>query len=92
MKLRNYQITAINNCFEKWNNGFRKILLPMPTRTGKTEVAIMISKMFLDKGYKVCFIAHQNQLVNNAENRYKKNNLTPYVIQANEPNNNYSIG
>lgn len=84
LKLRNYQLQAKNNTYKFWKQ-FDRLLLPMPTRTGKTEVAVSIILDCVERGVASMFICHQNQLVNNATERLKKYGLKPYVIQANQP-------
>jgi hypothetical protein len=83
--LRNYQLQTKNSVYKYWKQGFKRLLLPMPTRTGKTEVAVSIILDAVQQGVNSMFICHQTQLVNNATERLKKYGLNPFVIQANTP-------
>jgi len=85
LKLRNYQIESKNNTLYYWNKGFKRLLLPMPTRMGKTEVAVAIMLEAAEKGIVSMFICHQTQLVKNATERLTKYGLKPFVIQQNTP-------
>lgn len=84
LKLRNYQQQAKNNVYHYWKS-FKRLLLPMPTRTGKTEVAVAIILEAVKQNVPCMFICHQNQLVENATNRLKQYGLNPFVVQANTP-------
>ena len=78
--LRPYQIQAKESILKSFKD-YNSVLLPLPTRTGKTEVAIAVAKCF----DKVCFVAHLEQLVNNLSNRLYKNNIDNFILQANTP-------
>lgn len=80
IKLRPYQTLAKESILKSFKD-YNSVLLPLPTRTGKTEVAIAVAKEF----DKVCFVAHLEQLVNNLSNRLSKNNIGNFVLQANTP-------
>lgn len=79
--LRNYQSECVNKILELFID-YNKVLLPMPTRTGKTEVAIEIARHFINKGKRVCFMAHLHQLTDNLSQRLSKYNLDHYMVQG----------
>lgn len=85
LNLRIYQQQAKNNVFHFWKQGFKRLLLPLGTRLGKTEIAVAIMLEAYEQKAPSMFISHQNQLVNNATDRLSKYGLNPYVIQANTP-------
>lgn len=69
MELREYQERAINLCRASHARGHKRIILVMPTGSGKTPTALSIVKSARDKGRRTLFLADRRQLVNQASQR-----------------------
>jgi superfamily II DNA or RNA helicase len=60
MKLRPYQLAAINEIYEAWNRGSRNVLIQLATGAGKT---VVFTKMIADNAGASIAIAHRVELV-----------------------------
>jgi DNA repair protein RadD len=60
---RPYQSSGHAELREKFRAGLRRLLLVMPTGTGKTGLAAMIIEATLQKGNEVLFLAHRKELI-----------------------------
>lgn len=63
IKLRPYQIEAVNKISNKIDNGERNTLLHLPTGTGKTEIIIELTKRNIAKKQGTAFIMRRRHLV-----------------------------
>jgi superfamily II DNA or RNA helicase len=59
----------------------------MPTGAGKTTVAAEIIRLMINKGKSVMFIAHRQELVYQAQARFKMFGLMPDIIMAGHTSN-----
>ena len=71
---RRYQLEAIKNVCEAFEQKHRKALLVMATGTGKTRTAISIVDVLTGKSWvqNVLFLADRTELVKQAEKNFKK--------------------
>lgn len=71
---RHYQLEAIKNVCEAFEQKHRKALLVMATGTGKTRTAISIVDVLTSKNWveNVLFLADRTELVRQAEKNFKK--------------------
>lgn len=69
-------------CCERMKLGFCKPLLVLPTGGGKTAIASELVKRSYTKNKSSIFICHRQELVAQTFNTYKKNGLTPAIIQG----------
>lgn len=58
-----YQARAVRKIKEAWLEGFRRILLVMPTGSGKTRVAADIIETVTQRGRQSLFLAHRRELI-----------------------------
>lgn len=69
--LRDYQELAVNMVRAEIQKGHKKVLLVLPTASGKTFVLADIAKKTLDNGHKVIAWMHRRQLVDQMVNAFK---------------------
>lgn len=62
MQPRPYQLNTVNRCFAAWKE-FRRLLAVWPTGAGKTILAALVCKRFLDMSQRVLFLAHREELL-----------------------------
>ena len=62
MQLRPYQQAAVDAVLKAWREGKRRVLVVMPTGTGKTVVFAAVAKAMLESG-RVMVLAHRGELV-----------------------------
>ena len=68
---KEYQLDALCGVVNQWEAGHHATLVVMPTGTGKTITAGMISKYCLEElDRKVLFVAHRHELIEQATNTY----------------------
>lgn len=84
IKLRDYQISAIQNTVEQLNSG-KKVCCVAPCGAGKTVIAAQIIKDTVDKGGRVVFITHHRELIRQAANVFDKFNI-PYGFVISDKN------
>jgi superfamily II DNA or RNA helicase len=82
--LRDYQQTALAHILKKWEDGKRKLLLQMPTGTGKTVVFAEIARMKSVNGGNILIIEHKRELVEQAVSKLTDNSITAGIIMAGE--------
>ncbi len=61
--LRPYQASVVQETYNYWNQGARRVLLVMPTGAGKTRVLTEVAKLYNDAGWKVIIQVHRGELV-----------------------------
>jgi len=71
-KLRNYQDEASDAVIQDWQDGIQNVLVALPTGTGKTEVGLYILKKIMKPGQRALWIAHRDELLQQAEGRFKR--------------------
>lgn len=69
IKLRDYQIEAINQSRQLIKRGIKKIVLVLPTGAGKTTIAAEIIRSAKEKKSKIAFLAHRKELIDQASGR-----------------------
>ncbi len=62
-QLRDYQSDAIGQIRQAFRDGYKRVVLQMPTGGGKTAVAGDIIRMAREKGSKVCFVVPALSLI-----------------------------
>ncbi len=69
---RMYQIESITRVCERYSNSYRKALLVQATGTGKTRVAIALTKRMIDAGWakRVLFLCDRKELRKQAAGAY----------------------
>lgn len=72
MSLRPYQNEAVKSVQESWMDGVQKTLLILPTGTGKTVVFCSIGKQILEHGGRVLILAHREELLTQAADKFEK--------------------
>lgn len=72
MQLRPYQQEAHDAIFDKWNAGADKLLLVLPTGTGKTIVFSAVANDCVRQGKRVLILAHRGELLEQAADKLQK--------------------
>ena len=80
--LRPYQEVAVHLVRESIRRGNKRILLVMPTGSGKTHVLASIAEGAVRKGNKVLASMHRRQLVQQMHDSFLKSGLEPAMIMA----------
>lgn len=66
MDLRPYQHRALADVRAAWTAGARRILLVMPTGSGKTQSAVAVVVASVAKGRRILWLAHRRELIDQA--------------------------
>ncbi len=69
--LRPYQDEAKQAVLTKWDEGIKRVLLVLPTGTGKTVVFASITEVQVNKGHRVLILAHHGELLSQAADKLK---------------------
>lgn len=88
VRLRPYQVGAIDRVRACVRRGARRILLVAPTGSGKTTVASELIRQAVARGSRALFIAHRRELISQAYRRLLDFGLRPGdvgVIMASDP-------
>ncbi len=72
MQLRPYQQAAHDAIFAKWEGGADKLLLVLPTGTGKTIVFSAVTNDCVREGKRVLILAHRGELLDQAADKLRK--------------------
>ena len=72
MQLRPYQEEARDAVLSDWKEGQKKILLVLPTGTGKTIVFASIAEECVRKGGRVLILAHRGELLDQAAEKIRQ--------------------
>ena len=83
--LRPYQTDAVTDVRRSLAAGHRRVLLQLPTGTGKTRIAAEICRMAQAKRTNVLFLAPRRELIHQAAAAFSKQGLWPGIIMAGEP-------
>lgn len=67
LTLRPYQLEAVAKTYEAWNAGVRRVLVVMPTGTGKTVVFARIGADVVARGARMLVLAHRTELLGQAQ-------------------------
>lgn len=68
-ELRDYQQDLTQKIFAGWSAGSRRVLAQLPTGGGKTVVVSAIAQQFTQRGEKVLFLAHREELLLQAKEK-----------------------
>ena len=70
MKLRDYQISAVNQVYDQFRSGKNRVLLVLPCGAGKTSTFSYIIQQFRQKrpDQKVIALAHRVELIEQMHN------------------------
>jgi len=82
---RPYQQQAVNAVRASWRAGHRSILLVAPTGSGKTALATMIGEPVLQKGKRVGFFVHREELQEQAASAFRRLGVKAGIIRAGAP-------
>lgn len=84
-ELRQYQAEGIDTMRKLVLEGFRRIVLVLPTGGGKTVVASSIIDMALAMGKRIIFVAHRIELINQTAKQLARFGITDIgVIRADD--------
>ena len=70
-ELRNYQQKTVNDVYHSMKRGNRRIVVQQPPRTGKTVIMAEIARRATQKGNRVMFIIHRKEVLNQARETFK---------------------
>ena len=83
--LRPYQQEAKDAVFSDWDKGIRRLLLVMPTGTGKTIVFAKVAEECVRRGHKVLILAHRSELLEQAADKlYRATGIRSAMEKAEE--------
>jgi len=80
--LRKYQTEAVNLVREKLKQGNKKVLLVLPTGSGKTHTLGDIASKTVENGHKVLALMHRRQLVTQMVSRFADCNVDAGMIMS----------
>lgn len=72
MELRPYQQEAKEATFQKWNEGQKRLLLVLPTGTGKTIVFAAVTEECVRMGSRILILVHRVELLEQAADKIMK--------------------
>lgn len=82
LKLRDYQVAAIDRLRDGVRSGARRQILAIPTGGGKTETAIHLIQEARKKGSRIWFTVDRVTLVDQTVDRMGRYGIDPGVMQA----------
>jgi len=82
MILREYQNRTIEMIREKLRSGVRRLIVTLPTGSGKSIIMGHIAKMCTDKGNKVLALMHRRQLVDQLSDRFSSCGVDSGIVMA----------
>jgi len=71
LKLRDYQIEAIDAIKRSWTGGIKRPAVVLPTGAGKTVVFAHLVALMHDRGVKTLILAHRDELISQAAEKLK---------------------
>lgn len=71
MKLRPYQLDAIQRVHDRLADRVRSLLLVAPTGSGKTVIAAELARQFVETGRRVMFMAPRRELIAQASSKLR---------------------
>jgi superfamily II DNA or RNA helicase len=83
MKLRDYQINAINNIRLEFAAGNNRVVLCAPTGAGKTVIFSEITRLTVANGKKVLIITNRKELLLQSNNKLLQFGIEPFILNAN---------
>jgi DNA repair protein RadD len=85
VKLRDYQLAAIEGLRAQIRGGKRRVVLVSPTGSGKTCMASELVRLAVSRGNAVLFIAHRRELIDQAVDKLHSFGVDAGVIMADDP-------
>ena len=85
MILRDYQLRAVEDARAQYRLGKRRIVMMLPTGSGKTVIAASMIRSATDKGTRTLFLVHRRELVLQAAERLRAWGVEPGIIAAGTP-------
>lgn len=82
MELRDYQLESINGIRSAYNNGYRRVLLHLPTGSGKTVIFCHLLKSLAKNGKRALMVVRGRMLVENGHRRLMRENVPHGVAMA----------
>ncbi|MBD2181881.1 DEAD/DEAH box helicase [Planktothrix sp. FACHB-1355] len=84
--LRDYQLQLMQQVFQEWSQGSRRILLTLPTGAGKTVLFAAVAREFTNFGSGVLVLAHREELILQAAQKMEGMTGEPVgIIKAGYP-------
>ncbi len=80
--LRDYQSLGIDDLRSVYSSGARSALYVLPTGGGKTTVFTEIARLAVERGKRVCVLAHRRELVDQASKRLDSFEIPHGIIAA----------
>lgn len=81
--LRDYQVQAVTEARHSIREGWKRILMVLPTGSGKTTIACSgIIEPAVKKGCKIVFIAHRKELIDQCSTRLDEQGIDHGIIKA----------
>ncbi len=81
-KLREYQVSGIENLRAEFGRGAKRVLLVLPTGGGKTILAADVIRAATLKGTRVLFLAHRRELIQQTSEKLHLFGVSHGIIQA----------
>lgn len=82
--IREYQQAAVDDLRRALAAGNKRVLLQLATGSGKTRIAAEIIRLASDKGKTVLFLAPRRELIYQAAEAFKRQDIHPGIIMAGE--------
>ena len=86
MKPREYQLKAIEDIKAAYKKGYKRVLLVMPTGSGKTFTFSHMAKMAFDRGRNIIATGHKKTIFNQISNSFTKFGIPHGLIKGNIKN------
>jgi len=91
MKLRPYQVQAIDDVRTAYMDGARSVLLQLPTGAGKTVIFSQITAACRDKGHTALILVHRRELIDQASRKLTALGVPHGFIAAGYKTSNQAI-
>ena len=85
--LRDYQKKAVDQIRSEIQKGNRRVLLVLPTGSGKSHTMGDIAKKAIDKSHKILALMHRRQLVTQLLQRFEECGVNSAMIMSGEEHN-----
>lgn len=82
LQLRDYQQDIIDKVVQSLKEGYRKIMIVLPTGGGKTAIASELVRRSYSKGKSSIFMCHRQELLKQTYDTYSLNGIVPAFIKG----------